>query len=217
MCPVGDVPGASHSSSSSQSTRPQLSAPATQRHPPEHRHITYFVIDMHQAGIEVRPLPDIDGPGTLLNEVFLPDAGVAGVAVVGEVNDGWRATLTTLANERNLLGANTQGVGGKLERAWTRPHDTDQRAARPCRFRRRCALRQGARLPPAGPSSPTNARRTATPWCHKRWLVQRSRHRGDLVAADVGRRRHSASRVASTLKLLTSHNLHRPARAALDV
>ena len=70
---------------------------------------------MHQAGIEVRPLPDIDGPGTLLNEVFLPDAGVAGVAVVGEVNDGWRATLTTLANERNLLGANTQGVGGKLE------------------------------------------------------------------------------------------------------
>ena len=115
MCPVGDVPGARHSSSSSQSTRPQLSAPATQRHPPEHRHITYFVIDMHQAGIEVRPLPDIDGPGTLLNEVFLPDAGVAGVAVVGEVNDGWRATLTTLANERNSLGANTQGGGGKLE------------------------------------------------------------------------------------------------------
>ena len=114
MCPVGDVPGARHSSSSSQSTRPQLSAPATQRHPPEHRHITYFVIDMHQAGVEVRRLRDMTGRAHF-NEVFLTAAVVAGVDVVGEVNDGWRVTLTTLANERNSLGANTQGGGGKLE------------------------------------------------------------------------------------------------------
>ena len=217
MCPVGDVPGARHSSSSSQSTRPQLSAPATQRHPPEHRHITYFVIDMHQAGVEVRRLRDMTGRAHF-NEVFLTAAVVAGVDVVGEVNDGWRVTLTTLANERNSLGANTQGGGGKLE---IHGHDLTTpisellaRAASdadaPSAKVRGYHLLGRARPPTRGGRQRRGATGTGPP-------VQRSRHRGDLVAADVGRRRHSASRVASTLKLLTSHNLHRPARAALDV
>jgi alkylation response protein AidB-like acyl-CoA dehydrogenase len=75
---------------------------------PKHRGITFFVLDMETPGIDVRPLRQING-GYHFNEVFLTDVEVPHENVVGAVNDGWRVTMTTLMNERTLIG--TGGFG----------------------------------------------------------------------------------------------------------
>ena len=69
---------------------------------PKHRGITYFVIDMHQAGIEVRPLRQMNGLANFC-EVFLTEARAQSALVIGDVNDGWRVAQTTLASERNSI------------------------------------------------------------------------------------------------------------------
>jgi alkylation response protein AidB-like acyl-CoA dehydrogenase len=71
---------------------------------PKHQGITYFLVDMRTPGIEVRPLRQITG-GAHFNEVFFTDVRVPADNVVGEVNHGWRVTITTLANERTLIGS----------------------------------------------------------------------------------------------------------------
>ncbi len=70
---------------------------------PKHRGITFFIVDMRSAGIEVRPLRQMTG-GATFNEVFLTEVRIPTTNVVGEVNGGWRATMTTLSNERGLSG-----------------------------------------------------------------------------------------------------------------
>jgi alkylation response protein AidB-like acyl-CoA dehydrogenase len=76
---------------------------------PKHAGISWFVCEMHQPGIEVRPLREMTG-NAMFNEVFLSDVRVASDAVIGEVNDGWRVANATLAFERAGLG--TGGAGG---------------------------------------------------------------------------------------------------------
>ena len=76
---------------------------------PKHRGITYFVVDMDQPGIEVRPLKEMTG-GATFNEVFFSDARVPHENLIGELNEGWGVAVTTLAHERNSLGAG--GMGG---------------------------------------------------------------------------------------------------------
>ncbi len=68
---------------------------------PKHRGITYFVLPMHQPGVEVRPLRQMNGYQSF-NEVFLTDARVPAGNVVGEVGGGWRVALATLGHERRL-------------------------------------------------------------------------------------------------------------------
>src|SRR5688500_1673035 len=76
---------------------------------PKHRGITYFIVDMDQPGIEVRPLKQMDG-GATFNEVFLTDAVVSNDAVIGDVNNGWMVAVSTLAYERQGIGG--RGAGG---------------------------------------------------------------------------------------------------------
>jgi alkylation response protein AidB-like acyl-CoA dehydrogenase len=71
---------------------------------PKHRGITYFVVDMHRPGIDVRPLRQITGAAHF-NEVFLTDVPIPHENVVGQVNGGWGPMMTTLANERTLIGS----------------------------------------------------------------------------------------------------------------
>jgi alkylation response protein AidB-like acyl-CoA dehydrogenase len=79
---------------------------------PKHQGITYFVIDMHQdAAIDVRPLREMTGRA-LFNEVFLSDARVSNADIVGELNNGWAAAMTTLGNERVGLGGGGGGAVG---------------------------------------------------------------------------------------------------------
>ncbi len=87
---------------------------------PKHAGLTYFVLPMHQPGIEVRPLRQMNEHQSF-NEVFLADARVPAANVVGEVGDGWRAALTTLAFERRfgMFGrpSYADGPGRALEEA----------------------------------------------------------------------------------------------------
>jgi alkylation response protein AidB-like acyl-CoA dehydrogenase len=73
---------------------------------PKHRGITYFAIPMHQAGIEVRPLRQMNGHASF-NEVFFDDAQVPAANVIGQVGGGWTVAVTTLAHERRLTSMHT--------------------------------------------------------------------------------------------------------------
>jgi alkylation response protein AidB-like acyl-CoA dehydrogenase len=76
---------------------------------PKHKGISYFAIDMHQPGIDVRPLVEMTGRA-LFNEVFLDEARVPHEALIGGENAGWGVAMTTLANERAGLGGGGGGV-----------------------------------------------------------------------------------------------------------
>jgi alkylation response protein AidB-like acyl-CoA dehydrogenase len=78
---------------------------------PKHRGISYFAIEMDQPGVDVRPLREMTGRA-LFNEVFLDDARVADHALIGGLNNGWMAAMTTLANERASLGGGGGGAAG---------------------------------------------------------------------------------------------------------
>jgi alkylation response protein AidB-like acyl-CoA dehydrogenase len=69
---------------------------------PRHDGISYFLVDMHSPGIEVRPLREISGE-SFFNQVFLDGVFVPDDCLVGEVNKGWQIARTTLANERVSL------------------------------------------------------------------------------------------------------------------
>jgi alkylation response protein AidB-like acyl-CoA dehydrogenase len=68
---------------------------------PRHKGLSYLLVPMDQAGIEIRPICQITGTSEF-NEVFFDGARTAGEMVVGEVNDGWRVALATLAFERGV-------------------------------------------------------------------------------------------------------------------
>ena len=79
---------------------------------PKHKGMTYFAIDMHSPGVEVRPLRQITGEAEF-NEVYMTDARVPDSQRVGEIGEGWRVALTTLMNERTAIGG---GGGGNAKR-----------------------------------------------------------------------------------------------------
>ncbi|NDF31661.1 MAG: acyl-CoA dehydrogenase [Acidimicrobiia bacterium] len=68
---------------------------------PKHEGITYMVLPMHQPGVEVRPIRQMNRHSSF-NEVFMTDARVPARFVVGTVNDGWRVARATLAHERSF-------------------------------------------------------------------------------------------------------------------
>ena len=68
---------------------------------PKHEGLTFLVLPMHQPGVEVRPLRQMNDHSSF-NEVFLTDAKVPKHWVVGAVGDGWRVAMTTLAFERGF-------------------------------------------------------------------------------------------------------------------
>ncbi len=77
---------------------------------PKHKGMTYFAVDMHAPGVEVRPLRQITGEAEF-NEVYLTDARIPDDQRLGAVGEGWRVSLTTLMNERTSIG----GSGGVSE------------------------------------------------------------------------------------------------------
>ena len=68
---------------------------------PKHHGISYFALPMDQAGVEVRPIVQMNGHSSF-NEVFLTDARVPASNIIGEKGDGWRVARTTLMHERTF-------------------------------------------------------------------------------------------------------------------
>jgi alkylation response protein AidB-like acyl-CoA dehydrogenase len=69
---------------------------------PKHKGLTYFLMDMEQPGVQVRPLVQITGEPEF-NELFIEGARIPDENVLGGVGNGWRVALTTLMNERSGL------------------------------------------------------------------------------------------------------------------
>ena len=79
---------------------------------PKHKGLTYFIVDMKSAGIEVRPIKQITG-GASFNEVFFTDVRIGDEYRLDKVGNGWAVALTTLMNERVMIGSG-RGLTPKL-------------------------------------------------------------------------------------------------------
>jgi len=97
---------------------------------PKHKGLTYFLVDMHAPGIEIRAIKQVCERADF-NEVFFTDLRIPDDQRIGAVNDGWNVAITTMMNERlTLLGdpsvgrnvleqmiriaLNTEGASGQL-------------------------------------------------------------------------------------------------------
>src|SRR5262245_4455808 len=83
---------------------------------PKRQGITYFLLDLHQPGVDVRPLRHITGDVDF-NEVFLDRAAVPDAQRVGDVGDGWKVANATLSGERQMVSGSGSGgvdrIGGR--------------------------------------------------------------------------------------------------------
>jgi alkylation response protein AidB-like acyl-CoA dehydrogenase len=77
---------------------------------PKHKGLTYFIVDLEQPGVEIRPIRQMNGMAHF-NEVFFTDARVSDADRVSDINNGWAITTATLGFERSGL---SEGAGGGI-------------------------------------------------------------------------------------------------------
>src|SRR5439155_17354300 len=66
---------------------------------PKHQGISYFILDMHSSGVEVRPLKQITGSSEFA-EIFFTNVTVPAENIIGSEGQGWELAQTTLGFER---------------------------------------------------------------------------------------------------------------------
>jgi len=92
----------------------------------KHQGLTFFVIDMHQAGVDVRPLRQMNGHASF-NQVFFTDAEVPQEHLVGEIGGGWAVATTTLMHERRGAdGVGAVGTGASATNRQGRIYDEER-------------------------------------------------------------------------------------------
>jgi alkylation response protein AidB-like acyl-CoA dehydrogenase len=74
---------------------------------PRHKGLTYFLMDMEQDAVQVRPLRQITGEAEF-NELFLEEARIPSENIVGGEGNGWNVAITTLMHERATLAFGLQ-------------------------------------------------------------------------------------------------------------
>ena len=82
---------------------------------PKHNGISYFLLDMKQPGVEVKPLRELTG-NALFNTVFIDDVFVPDEMVLGEVDSGWEVSRNTLTAERVSIGSSEPWFLPNLDR-----------------------------------------------------------------------------------------------------
>ncbi|MCX6530645.1 MAG: acyl-CoA dehydrogenase family protein [Actinobacteria bacterium] len=83
---------------------------------PKNKGITYFGVDLHAPGVEIRPLVHMTGEHEF-NEVFLNEVRIPDLWRISDVNDGWAASTASLSAERITLSGQKQ-VGHKSAAFW---------------------------------------------------------------------------------------------------
>ena len=89
---------------------------------PKHKGMTYFVMNMHQPGIEVRRIRQMNNHASF-NEIFITDAEIPDTDRVGDVGDGWRVAKTTLSYERVLASVRPSVTKDVSGRAWRQANE----------------------------------------------------------------------------------------------
>jgi alkylation response protein AidB-like acyl-CoA dehydrogenase len=74
---------------------------------PKHKGLTYFLMDMEQEQVGVRPLVQITGEAEF-NELFIEEARIPNANIVGGEGNGWAVAITTLMHERATLAFGLQ-------------------------------------------------------------------------------------------------------------
>jgi alkylation response protein AidB-like acyl-CoA dehydrogenase len=104
----------------------------TDQDAPKHQGLTYFLLDMEQDAVQVRPLVQITGEAEF-NELFLEEARIPDANIVGGEGNGWAVAITTLMHERATLAFGLQiqvkiALGELMEKARTRRVNGDTAA-----------------------------------------------------------------------------------------
>jgi alkylation response protein AidB-like acyl-CoA dehydrogenase len=81
---------------------------------PRHAGISFFLVDMHLPGIEVRPLRQMTG-GSEFDEVFLDEVRLPAEALLGPLHGGWEVAMATLTNERGHIGSAGISLARRLD------------------------------------------------------------------------------------------------------
>ena len=79
-----------------------------------HKGISFFLVDMHLPGIDVRPLRQMTG-GSEFDEVFLDGVAVPASCLLGAEDDGWNVGMATLTNERGHIGASAISLQRRID------------------------------------------------------------------------------------------------------
>jgi alkylation response protein AidB-like acyl-CoA dehydrogenase len=79
----------------------------TDQDAPKHKGLTYFLMDMEQEQVGVRPLVQITGEAEF-NELFIEEARIPHANIVGGEGNGWAVAITTLMHERATLAFGLQ-------------------------------------------------------------------------------------------------------------
>ena len=81
---------------------------------PKHRGLSMLIVKVHQPGIQVRQIKQVDGTEEFCQE-FFDDVRIPADQMVGQVNDGWTVASRLLFHERAAVsGASPYEVGQRI-------------------------------------------------------------------------------------------------------
>lgn len=113
---------------------------------PKHQGLSYFLLDMNQPGVEVRPLRQMNGYASFY-EVVLADAIVDHADLVGGEGNGWAVTGTSLSFERSRFVDERVDIKGCVGRLYDEFRREARAAAEPTRWYPQRAGRSDLALP----------------------------------------------------------------------